>query len=454
MGLITETVKVKWSRGRKAYYESLGYKYTKMGDEFLVKVKDLTKGSNVEVNGKCDGCGKDLVWSYNDYNHVVKEDGCTYCQVCGNNLARSGEAFSKSFYDWCIENKRQDILSRWDCELNNCSPKDITYGTNKKYWFKCDKHPEHESELKSINKLTNDKDKSICCIQCSSVAQYILDNFPNNDLYEIWDKDKNKEVNPWKIKCGNRSKKYWFICQEKDYHGSYEMTCDNFSRGQRCPYCGCKNGKVHPKDSIGQYIIDKYGEKFLHKIWSDKNNKAPFEDARTTKKKVWWRCPEGKHEDYLRACRDSFSYEFRCPKCVEEMNNSIIEEKTKTYLQELKYTVLTEHNCTLKPVNPKTKRQMPYDNEVECLKLVIEVHGIQHYSDKFYKTMLHITKEEAEKMLKQRKLYDRYKKAYAEHCGYEYLELPYWAFEGKNKDLYKQMIDDKIKEILNKEKAS
>ena len=65
--------------------------------------------------------------------------------------------------------------------------------------------------------------------------------------------------------------------------------------------------------------------------------------------------------------------------------------------------------------------------------------------------MYKCSKEEAEKMLKQRRLYDRYKKAYAEHYNYYYLELPYWSFEGKNKDLYKQMIDNKIKEILEKE---
>ena len=28
----------------------------------------------------------------------------------------------KSFYDWCVENNREDILDRWDYELNDCSP--------------------------------------------------------------------------------------------------------------------------------------------------------------------------------------------------------------------------------------------------------------------------------------------------------------------------------------------
>ena len=29
----------------------------------------------------------------------------------------------KSFYDWCIENGKEDWLALWDCELNGgCSP--------------------------------------------------------------------------------------------------------------------------------------------------------------------------------------------------------------------------------------------------------------------------------------------------------------------------------------------
>ena len=455
MGLVSKTVMVKWSRKTKSYYESLGYIYTKMGEEFEVRVKDLPKGSRTEIKYKCDGCGKPLVQSYKYYNNYVKEDGKIYCDVCGKNLAHKGEAFFKSFYDWCIESNRQDVLDRWDYGLNNCSPKDIAYSTTKKYYFKCNIHPEHESELKNINSFTNySHDGTISCKQCNSIAQYILDNFPGKDLYDVWDKKKNVGINPWKINRGNNLK-YWFICQEKDYHGSYEITCANFTSGQRCSYC--YNRTIHPKDSLGQYILDNYGEKFLYDVWSDKNHVSPFELSPQTNKKVWWRCPEDKHEDYLRTCNASFRVEFRCPKCVEEINNSIIEEKTKMYLKEIGFCVSTEYRCSIIATNPKTKHFMPYDNEVILSNgkhLIIEVHGEQHYDSRYYRSINKCSDNEAKDMLKQRKLYDRYKKAYAECNGYYYLELPYWSFEGKNKDLYKQIIDNKIKEILEKEEIA
>ena len=454
MGLVSKTVKVKWHGKTRKHYESLGYVFTKLGDEFEVNVEDLTKGSNIKINCKCDGCGKDLVWDYYTYNRIVKNDGNTYCNVCSNNLSKNGEAFSKSFYDWCIENHREYVLDRWDYESNNCSPKDISFSTHKKQYFKCNIHQEHKSELKRISDFTSGCEGSITCNQCNSIAQYILDNFQSKNLYEVWDKDKNVDLNPWEINRGS-DKKIWIKCQEKDYHGSYEISCNNFYKGGRCPYCNGK--KTHTKDSLGQYIIDNYGEEFLHSIWSDKNNKTAFEYGTRSRKKVWWKCAEGNHKDYLRACNSSFTCEFRCPKCVEMMRTSIIENKTKAYLEEIGFYVSTEHNCTIKPINPKTKMPMPFDSEITLHNgkhLIMEVHGEQHYSVRFYKTMLHVTDDEAEKMLSQRKLYDRYKKAYAEHFNYEYLELPYWSFECKNKDLYKQMIDNKIKEILEKEEIA
>lgn len=449
MGLITKTVKVKWHYLNREHYESLGYKFTKNLDEFEVKVEELPTTCKIVVDYICDGCGKIKHVSYGDYTKKIKEDGKTYCKKCVNKhhnerIIKGLLKNSNSFYDWCIEHNRQDVLNRWDYELNDCTPFDISYGANKKYYFKCNEHPEHESELKKINCFTSGKEGSIACNQCNSIAQYILNNFPNKDLYDVWDKKRNGIVNPWKISKGSNLKKYWFICQEKEYHGSYEMTCNALTKGSRCPYCAGK--KIHAKDSIRQYIIDNYGEKFLHGVWSDENNVSPFELSKQSNKKVWWKCSEGKHEDYFRNCKDSFICEFRCPKCVEEMSGSVIEEKTKTYLVYLGYKVLTEHECTIRPINPKTKMPMPYDNEIMLSNnkhLIVEVHGEQHYIERtgYFKGKL-----------KQRKLYDRYKKAYAEHYGYCYLEIPYTAFD-KN-ETYKQMIDEKIEEILHNTKAS
>ena len=527
MGLKTKTVKLKWSPSNKKHYESLGYVYTKIGDEFEVKVEDLTKGSQAKIECSCDNCKKPLIWEYSAYIKYVKENEKTYCRNCAKKLYGGEKARKtrlkngKSFYDWCIENNRQDVLDRWDYELNDCSPKDINCYTRKKIWFKCNRHSEHKSELKNvqgfvigqegsmsckqcnsfaqwcadngrqdvldrwdyelndcspseisyasniskwfkciiheehkselkaISRLTcGNQEGSIECNQCNSIAQYILDNFPNKKLEEVWDYENNGDLDPWEISRGCHIK-IWIKCQEKDYHGSYEITSYWFCKGIRCSFCDGK--KVHPLDSLGQYIIDNYEEEFLWNIWSDKNDISPFEIGIHSNKKVWWNCPDDKHESFKRDCSSSVMYEFRCPKCSEEKEESIIEEKTRLYLEELGYEVKTEHNCTIRPINPKTSRPLPFDNEIVLENekhLIIEVHGSQHYDYHFFMVRKKITKKEAEKELHYQQVKDRYKRIKCIQAGYEYLEIPYTAFN--KEDTYIKLIDNKIKEILDK----
>ena len=445
MGLITKTVKVKWNPSNKKHYEELGYVYAKMGNEFEVKVEHLTKGSEAKVICLCDNCSKELPWSYKVYNKCVKEDGRTYCNDCANKIIlgkilRSSKK-TKSFYDWCIENNRQDILDRWDYKLNTYSPEDIGYKSGKKYWFKCLIHPEHESELKSIRNFVNGHEGVMDCKQCNSFAQWLIDNYGENALELYWDYDKNN-VDPWDISRSCHIK-IWIKCQEKDYHESYETSCNVFINGARCPYCVGK--KVHLLDSLGQYVIDNYGEEFLWKVWSDKNDKSPFEYSVGSSRDCWWNCPDGKHEPYKRTCKISIICEFRCPDCVKEREESMIEEKSRLYLEELGYTVFTEHKCSIRPINPETNRPLPFDNEI-ILKnekhLIIEVHGEQHYKigGLYCKT---------EKDLYNRHSLDRYKRIKCIQVGYEYLEIPYTAFD--KEETYKKIIDNKIKEILEKE---
>ena len=353
---------------------------------------------------------------------------------------------TKSFEKWCIENNKQDILDRWDYELNDYTPSEISYSSHKKCWFKCNKHKEHKSELKDINGFTSRGEGYIKCKQCNSIAQYILDNFPDKKIEQIWDYEKNGDLNPWKLEKGSH-KKIWIKCQEKDYHESYEMSCANFSSEHRCPYC--QGRKVHKKDSLGQYVTDKHGEDFLWCIWSDKNEMSPFEVSIYSHKKVWWNCPDNKHEKYLRSCDNSVKCEFRCSDCVEKRGESFIEESSRTYLEELGYKVLTEYSCSIIPKNPKTRQLLPFDNEIileNGKHLIIEVHGGQHYYKTGNNSKYLKEGQTPEEYLYQRKLYDRYKRIKCIQAGYEYLEIPYTAFN--KDDTYKKLINNKIKEIL------
>ena len=337
MGLISKEVEINIVGRNYKHYEELGYhiprvknKQGKMviptGAKIVVKVEDLTKGSKTIVECMCDRCGFTTYMTYSNYCRFKKNDNKYYCHQCNNILfgrhkrIRTIIKKSKSFKEWCIENNKQDILDRWDYELNKCNPEEVCCNSRNKCWFKCNKYSDHEGELKRIDALTRNNNCKIICTQCNSIAQWFIDNGLN--INDYWDWDKNA-ISPWEISYRN-PKEIWMKCQEKDYHGSYEIAPFEFINGEKCTYCAKK--KIHPKDSLGQYICDNYGEEFLNKIWSDNNEKTSFEYAPNSRKKVWWKCENDKHEEYFRSIQKSNRFEFRCPKCRNESKESVIEE--------------------------------------------------------------------------------------------------------------------------------
>lgn len=147
-----------------------------------------------------------------------------------------------SFAQWCRDNKHEDWLDLWDCELNNCSPEDISYGSKKKYWFKC-KRKIHNSEQKSICVLTDKRRVDVLfCNKCRSFGQYLLDEFGKNGIDLYWS-DKNN-IDPFAISkyyknkifikcpnCGFEYKNYTY--RLIDNHFSCKACGDGFSWGSK-----------------------------------------------------------------------------------------------------------------------------------------------------------------------------------------------------------------------------
>jgi len=462
--LITKEVEIGLIGVDINHYEKLNYKIprirNKRGDlviprntKILIKVKDLQNGSHVKVDIKCDECGnelKNIIWK--DYIKSIKEDGTYYCRKCASKLYGQEKIIKtklengKSFEQWCLENNRNDVLNRWDYELNDCDPKNILYCTKEKYYFKCPRGI-HESELKNIGNFTSGQEGSIRCNSCNSFAQLGIDNLGEKFLEKYWDYNKNT-VDPWKISY-SCDKKVWIKCQEKDYHESYDIRCPDFIKGDRCGYCN--GNKVHPLDSLGKLLKDNS----QLNTWSDKNEKSPYEFKPNSSEKSYWKCPEGKHEDYYKSIKESKDSNFRCPECTQKINESILQEKVRKYISNIyNLTLLHEHKCTIIPKNPKTKMPLPFDNEIEELKLIIEVHGKQHYEiNGFHILQAKHNNTTPEYELHYQKVKDRYKRMFAKSKinNYKYLEIPYYT-DDKN-ETWKKLIDDKINEICGINKA-
>lgn len=82
--LISRCVKTKWNSKNKNRYVGLGYRFTKMGDDLYVDIKDITKSSNGIVEYMCDYCGcvYEITWNkylYKRKQSLIEKDCCMEC---------------------------------------------------------------------------------------------------------------------------------------------------------------------------------------------------------------------------------------------------------------------------------------------------------------------------------------------------------------------------------------
>ena len=274
----------------------------------------------------------------------------------------------------------------------------------------------------------------------------------NAKLIAEWDDEKNiKNMSEYTYKSGLYA--YW-TCSVCGHNWSAKIC--NRSNGSGCPSCAnklcglrtikrqlAKNGSF--KDS-GLSCVNEWNY--------DKNTIDPSSIAISSNKKVWWKCKECGYE--WQVSPNVRSKGHGCPRCAENQDISSIQKKTQDYLLDnYKYELRHEKDCSIIPKNPKTNYPMPYDNELiisDGARLIIEVNGEQHYKiTEFIKmdAKKHCVTPEEELNYLQWK--DEYKKQYALSMKYYYLALPYFAFKD---DSYKALIDNKIKEITNNTKLT
>jgi hypothetical protein len=359
-----------WCPKNKKHYESRSYFFTKYKNEFEVKVEDLPDSSNMEVEIKCDECGKilkNVTWV--NYKRCVKKDSKYYCQKCATKIFSIKKGLqtkfknSKSFEEWCIKNNKKDVLDRWDYELNDCKPNEITYGTKNKYYFKCPKE-KHESELKTINSFTRGQEGSINCNKCNSFAQWGIDIVDINFLDNYWDYSKNK-INPWDISYGNHN--YVYIkCQKNKSHESYVIICKDFIRGNRCPIC---NGRKVIK-GIND-TVTMYPNLLIYFV----NKKDAEKYPPGTHKKVPMKCPRC---EYIRndiTINHLTTKGFICPRCGDGFS----------YPEKFMFNILEQLNINFKFQLNKTIfkwcNKYKYDFYIENINCIIETHGMQHYKE-------------------------------------------------------------------------
>ena len=196
----------------------------------------------------------------------------------------SDSQINKTFEEWCLENQKEDLLKQWDYSKNGCfTPKNVPYGSGKKFHFICEHGHKWQSTLIKRTKMGRN------CPYCAGRKVWYGYNdlgSQNPELAKQWHPTKNGDLKPTDITFGS-NKKVWWQC-EKGHE--WQAAVVNRNNGTGCPYCAGKKLLIGFND-----LATTHPE--LAKQWhpTKNGNLKPTDVVAGSHKKVWWQC-EKRHE--------------------------------------------------------------------------------------------------------------------------------------------------------------
>lgn len=240
-------------------------------------------GSEIKVWWKCS---KGHLWQALVMNRN-SGGGCPYC---------AGKITLAGFND--LQTRNPALAAEWVYEKNKLMPSQVTPGSNKKVWWKCDKGHLWQAFVCS-------RTHGQGCPYC--VGKKVLAGF--NDLQTInpalaaeWGHEKN-DLMPSQVTAGS-TKRVWWKCNKGH---EWKSAVAPRNAGNKCPYCGMR------KVLFGFNDLESLSPQLLDEWDYEKNKLPPSHFLQTSAKEVWWRCKKGhswKTKIYTRSINGC-----SCPRC-------------------------------------------------------------------------------------------------------------------------------------------
>lgn len=348
---------------------------------------------------------------------TVRGDSCPYC---------SGKRVMKGFNNLFFTHPGLEEI--WDSDRNTVDPDNVSYGSHKKVWWRCDKGHSW------LNKIQNVAISGARCHYCS--GHKVLRGFndittTNPELLQFWDTEKNKEYSPYEVSKGS-AKKVWWICKEGhsfkrpihkmlvnecpyctnfpktiatgindlktknpevlrlwdyekntldpttiaphseeiafwkcDFGHSWEKDIKKITTGERCPYCAGK------RVLIGFNDLESKCPKSVEN-WSKNNELPPNRYVEGSEKIVEYFCPDTAKFFDTPVIRISASYPFCCcPNCTRARSKG--EREVAKYIADLGYEIEVNNRDILHP--------QELDIVIKSLNIAIEYNGDYWHSD-------------------------------------------------------------------------
>jgi len=311
---------------------------------------DVRPASGKKVWWKCDK-GDDHEWIHS-VNQRKQGLNCTICS--GNKVVLSN----------CLSTLNPELAKQWHPTKNgDLTPYDVTIGSHKKVWWKCDKGDDHEW-VSTIYHRSNGRSCAICAGQKVSLSSCLATLSP--ELAKQWHPTKNGKLTPFDVSIKS-GKKVWWKCDKGDDH-EWQAIIGGVSSGKGCPICS--GNKVVLSNCLATLNPE------LAKQWHPTKNGdlTPYDVTIRSGKKVWWVCDKDNNHEW--ETTPHMRHKRNCPYCT----------LTPQSKQEL---IITFELLTLfNDINPKgfktriNRKLWTIDIYIPQLHLGIEFDGSYWHKDK------------------------------------------------------------------------
>ena len=251
--------------------------------------------------------------------------------------------------------KNPKLSKEWHLTKNGqLTPKDVTSGSHKKVWWKCEN--EHEWQASIANRVNGRG-----CPFCSNKRVY-----SGNSLYTLnsvlagqWHPIKNGNLTPKDVTLGS-DKKVWWQCEKGHV---WKAVIYHRTKGSGCPYC---SGLRACDDNCLQSLNPELAKEW-HPIKN--GNLTPKDVTPGSDKKVWWQCKK-RHEWQGRISHRVNG--IGCPECNIESQTSFPEQAIFFYLKSVFSDTLNRY---------KYHNKWEIDVFVPSLNFGIEYDGIYYHKE-------------------------------------------------------------------------
>lgn len=194
-------------------------------------------------------------------------------------------------------------------ERNDSQPSDYLRGAEEVVWWKCPLgiHPDLQASMRSKRKRPRCPYCSPSSSRCSPDQSLAV---LEPELAHQW--STRNELSPHGVRLGS-SRKAWWRCPIGE-HEDFQRTVASHAKIRTCP--SCSGSRPTSTTSFASIHAD------LTRDWSRLNEHPPDYYLPSSGQVVWWRCPEGAHEDYQRKIVEQVARGGRCRYCTGHLGET------------------------------------------------------------------------------------------------------------------------------------